>query len=663
MPKNKKYDNESISALKGADRVRLRPSVIFGSDDLNGCKHSFFEILSNSIDEAREGYGSVITVTRFADNSLEVIDEGRGIPLDYNPKEERYNWELVYCELYAGGKYNNLESGNYQYSLGLNGLGACATQYASEYFEVSVYRDGFHYELSFEKGKNIGGLKKTAYKGSKRGSRQKWRPDRDVFTEIIIPLDYFKQVLRQQAIINAGIRFHLIDEASGESWDFVYPEGIKGHVEELLGTTGLTEPYYFTGEGRGRDRKDKEDYQVKAEICFAFSNDNPGIEYYHNSSWLEYGGSPDRAARSAFVAVLDSLAKEQNRYQAEESKISFRDIEDSLILVISSFSSFSSYENQTKKAINNRYIQAFLSDLIRENFHVWVIEHQKEALIILDQVLVNKRSRERAESQRRNLKKKLSGQIDNIYNRVDNFVDCRSKDVNRRELYIVEGNSALGSVKMARNAEFQAVIPLRGKILNCLKASYTQIFKNDIIMDLIKLLGCGIHLEGHSKLKDVPDFNIDNLRWDKIIICTDADVDGFQIRTLILAMFYRLTPQLIEEGKIHIVESPLFEISHQAGKDQKTYFAYSDREKNGLLDKLKTGKVHVQRSKGLGENEPEMMWITTMNPDTRRLYQVYPEDADSTFEMFDILLGNNLEGRKAYISEHGHRYMDMLDVV
>lgn len=662
MPKVGTYNNESISSLKGADRVRKRPSVIFGSDDLAGCQHSFFEILSNSIDEAREGYGKLITVTRYKDYSLEVTDEGRGIPLDYNKNEDRYNWELVYCELYAGGKYDNVAGGTYKFSLGLNGLGACATQYASEYFDVSVYRDGFHYELHFAKGENIGGLKKTPYTGRKRGTSQRWKPDKDVFTEVEIPLDYLQQVLRQQAIINAGISFRLIDEISGQSYDYYYADGIKGHAEELLGQDGLTDLAYFSGEGRGKDRQDKEDYLVKAEVVFAFSNHDPVIEYYHNSSWLEYGGSPERAARSAFVAEFDAAAKAQNKYQNEESKISFKDISDSLVLIISSFSTFSSYENQTKKAINNRYIQAFLTDLLRNHLRVWFIEHQAEANRVLDQILVNKRSRENAEKQRLNLKKRLSGQIDNIYHRVDNFVDCRTKDVNRRELYIVEGNSALGSVKMARDAEFQAVIPLRGKILNCLKASYNQIFKNDIIMDLIKLLGCGIHIEGKKK-REIAEFDLDKLLWEKIIICTDADVDGFQIRTLILAMFYRLTPELINEGKIYIVESPLFEINHQVKGEDRSYFAYSDQEKNQIVDALPKGKIHIQRSKGLGENEPEMMWLTTMNPDTRRLYQVYPEDQESAAACFDTLLGNDLEGRKQYIADHGHEYMSMLDVI
>lgn len=658
----KTYTNESISSLKGADRVRKRPSVIFGSDDLEGCKHSFFEILSNSIDEAREGYGTLITVTRFKDLSIQIEDEGRGIPLDYNAKEERYNWELVYCELYAGGKYDNISGKNYKYSLGLNGLGACATQYASEYFDVAVRRDGFLYELHFEKGNPVGGLKKTEARGRKTGTIQRWKPDSDVFTEINIPLDYYREVLKQQAIVNAGVCFRLIDEAGDSTEDFLYEDGIAGHVRELSGESAMTELHYFEGEGSGRDREDKQDYKVLAQVAFSFNHSRSEIEYYHNSSYLEYGGSPDRAARTAFVAELDREIKAQNKYKSDESKIGFDDIKDSLVLVISSFSTFSSYENQTKKAINNRFIQQFLTELIREKLRVWIIENQPQASRVIDQILVNKRSRENAEKQRLSLKKKLSGQIDNMYNRVKNFVDCRSRDVSERELYIVEGNSALGSVKMARDAEFQAVIPLRGKILNCLKAGYTQIFNNDIIMDLINILGCGIHMEAKSKRKFAA-FDLSALRWNKVIICTDADFDGYQIRTLILAMLYRLTPELITEGKIFIAESPLFEITVSGKNLDQTYYAYSDGEKNAFVQSVKSGKVHIQRSKGLGENEPEMMWDTTMNPKTRRLIQVLPEEEEKMKETFDLLLGDNLSGRKQYIEDFGSDYLELLDVI
>jgi len=659
MTKGKKpgvYGNESISSLKGADRVRLRPGVIFGSDGIEGCQHSFFEILSNSIDEAREGYGDRIEVIRHSDHSITVKDYGRGIPLDFNPKENRYNWELVFCELYAGGKYKNNTGENYEFSLGLNGLGSCATQYSSEYMDVTVFRDGYRYDLHFEKGENIGGLIKEKCNYESTGTIQKWKPDLEVFTDIDIPLEYFIATLRKQAVVNAGLKFILTDEASGNTYEFVYENGITDYIKEINGDKGFTSIQFFETTAKGRDREDKPEYRVKMQVAFCFNNEVNLLEYYHNSSLLEHGGSPDRAVKAAFVNEIDKCIRNKGKYNKDESKITFADIQDSLILVTNSFSTMTSYENQTKKSITNKFIQEAMTDFIRQQLEVYLIENKLESDKIVEQVLVNKRSRETAERTRINIKKKLGGSVD-ISNRVKKFVDCRTKDVNRRELYIVEGDSALGSCKMGRDAEFQAIMPVRGKILNCLKAEYDSIFKNEIIVDLLKVLGCGVEIKSKHN-KDLNTFDINNLRWSKIIICTDADVDGFQIRTLILAMFYRLVPTLIQEGKVFIAESPLFEINCKG----KTYFAYSEKEKAEILAKLEGNKYTIQRSKGLGENEPEMMWETTMNPETRRLIKIVPDDIEKTEYMFDLLLGDNLQGRKSYIEENGMRFLDMIDV-
>ncbi len=657
------YGNESIQMLKGADRVRLRPAVIFGSDNLEGCIHSFFEILSNSIDEAREGYGNQIFITRFADGTIEVEDYGRGIPLDYNTKEQRFNWELVYCELYAGGKYNNNTSGDYEFSLGLNGLGACATQYASEFFDVTVFRDKTKYSMSFKKGNPVTELQTEPYRFKRTGTIQRWRPDSEVFTETIIPLDTFKEIIKRQSVINSGIEFILKDAESGEEFHYSYPEGIKGYVDELSDMRGLTDSFFFSGEGKGRDKADRDEYKVKAEVSFCFNNNINELEYFHNSSFLEHGGSPDKAVRSAFVSEVDRQIKLRDKYKANESKIIFQDIADSLILVTNTFSTQTSYENQTKKAINNKFIQDFMTQLIKDNLEIWFTENKDSGDKVVDQILVNKRSRENAEKTRVNIKKKLMGSLD-INNRIKKFVDCRSRDVGKRELYIVEGDSALGSVKLGRDAEFQAVMPVRGKILNCLKADYATIFKSDIITDLLKVLGCGVEISNKHN-KDLSAFNIENLRWNKIIICTDADVDGFQIRTLILAMLYRLTPTLIDKGYVYIAESPLFEITYRAkGKnaEEKTYFAFNEKEKTEILSKVDPKLCTIQRSKGLGENEPEMMWQTTMNPKSRRLIKVCSEDAQKMSEVFDLLLGDNLAGRKLHIEQDGHLYLDMLDI-
>lgn len=643
--------------MKGADRVRLRPGVIFGSDGIEGCIQSFFEILSNSIDEAREGYGNVIDVIRHKDKSITVIDRGRGIPLDYNNKEGRFNWELVFCELYAGGKYKNNEGENYEYSLGLNGLGAASTQFASEYMDVEVIRDGYKYVLHFEKGNNVGGLEKTKVKTKETGTKIKWKPDLEVFTDIDIPLETYKEVLKRQAVVNRGLKFEFYDEESGTHETYLYENGIEDYVKEIIGEKGLTGvQYYEMEEIKGKDREDKAEYKVKAEIAFAFSNENTRIEYYHNSSYLEYGGSPDKALKSAFLSVIDKYLRENGKYNKNEKKITFQDIEDSLVFISNSFSTVTSYENQTKKAITNKFIQQAMTEFIRERLEVYFIENRIEAEKVAGQILVNKRSREKAERTRIDIKKKLANDI-SITNKVKKFVDCRTKDKDLRELYIVEGDSALGSTKLGRDSEFQAIMPIRGKILNCLKADVKRIFDSEIIVDLLKVLGCGVELSSKQN-KELSNFDLEKLNWNKIIICTDADVDGYQIRTLVLAMIYRLVPTLLREKLVYIAESPLYEI---IDKDEKSHFAYSDSERDAIMKKLKSG-FKVQRSKGLGENEPEMMWETTMNPATRRLIRVTMEDAEKANEYFELFLGNNVDRRREFIAEHGHKYIDVTDL-
>lgn len=658
MAKKQEYGNESIKSLKGADRVRKRPAVIFGSDGLEGCEHSVFEIMSNSIDEAREGYGNKICVTRFLDGSVEVQDFGRGIPVDYNKNEDKYNWELLFCEMYAGGKYDN-GGDNYEFSLGLNGLGLCATQYASEYMEAEIHTDGYKYTLHFEKGENIGGLKKEKYDKKDTGTRIKWKPDLDVFTDINIPIEYFQETIKRQAIVNDGVKFILKNQTSAskfETFEYCYNDGIMDYVKEIAGDTAFTTPQYWECERKGKDREDLPEYKLKIKSAICFSLKNQLKEYYHNSSFLEHGGAPEKAFRSAFVNQINAYLKANNKYSKNDGQINIQDVEDCIIFVVSSFSTQTSYENQTKKAITNKFIQEAMTDFFRKQLEVYFIENKMDADKISNQVLINMRARIKAENTRKTLKTSLQSKMD-MTNRIQKFVDCRSKDVNEREVFIVEGDSALGACKQARDASFQAIMPVRGKILNCLKSDYDKIFKSEIITDLIKVLGCGVEVKSKAA-KDLSLFDINNLRWSKILICTDADVDGFHIRTLILTMIYRLMPKIIEAGKVYIAESPLYEVTC---KDQ-TYFAYNEKEMDEIKEKIGDQKYTVQRSKGLGENEAEMMALTTMNPKTRRLIKVTPDDAQKTSEMFDLLLGDNLEGRKEYISDYGHLYLDAADV-
>ncbi|MBQ9080635.1 MAG: DNA topoisomerase [Clostridia bacterium] len=657
----KQYNDQNIKALKGEDRVRKRPAVIFGSDGLEGCEHAFFEILSNAVDEAREGYGDEIVITAWNDRSITIDDHGRGVPLGYNEREKRWNWDLIYNELYAGGKYDNNENGGYEYSLGTNGLGACSTQYSSEFMTVKSYDGENESCIKFKKGKPVTKLVVTPLdkKDKRTGTVVHWKPDLEVFTDINIPREFFEDTLYRQAVVNSGVCFTLHYQNEDGSFDekkFVYANGISDYLGELTGDSALTEPVLWHMETSGRDRPDKPEYKVKADFTFCVSNKTTLLEYYHNSSFLEHGGSPDRAVKSAFTYAIDKYLKAQGKYNKNESKISFNDIADCLVLVINSFSTMTSYENQTKKSITNPFIYEAMNEYIRRNLDIYFIEHPTEAEVFANQVLINKRSRESAESARINIKKKLTGTMD-IANRVEKFVSCRSKDPNIRELYIVEGDSALTSCKLARNAEFQAIIPVRGKTFNCLKGSYEKLFKSEIITDLLKVIGCGVEIDGKVK-GDLVKFDLAALRWSKIIICTDADEDGFHIRTLLLTMFYRLLPTLIREGRVFIAETPLFEITT---KDE-TLFAYNEFEKTDILKKLGNKKYSIQRSKGLGENEPEMMSLTTMNPETRRLVSVLPDNAEKTFEIFDTLLGDNLPARKRFITEFGSKYMKEADI-
>lgn len=660
MAKKAEYTEESISQLKGADRVRLRPAVIFGSDGIEGCEHAVFEILSNSIDEAREGYGNEITVTKFLDGSIEVLDHGRGMPMDYNEKEGRYNWELLFCEMYAGSKYNTNNGGTYEYSLGLNGLGLCATQYASEYMEAEIHKNGFCYKMNFEHGEPVGELQKEPYSKRDTGTRIRWKPDLQVFTDIDIPLEYYQETIKRQSVVNEGVKFILREQVgtnSFEKYEYSYEHGITDYVKEIVGDKAFSSVQFWQTERKGKDRADMPEYKVKMNIALCFSNKVQLKEYYHNSSFLEHGGAPEKAVKSAFVSQIDSYLKANSRYLKTDSKITFQDVDDCLVLVISSFSTQTSYENQTKKAITNKFIQEAMTEFLKHSLEVYFIENKIEADKIAEQVLINMRSRIKAESTRLNIKKTLQSS-NSMTDRIEKFVDCRSKDVTEREIFIVEGDSALGACKQARDSAFQAIMPVRGKILNCLKAEYTKIFKSEIITDLIKVLGCGVEVSSKAN-KNLSLFNMDNLRWNKVIICTDADVDGFQIRTLILTMIYRLMPTLIKEGKVFIAESPLYEINC---KDD-TYFCYTEKEKAQVLEEIGDKKYTVQRSKGLGENEPEMMWLTTMNPKTRRLIKVEPDySPEAVADKFDLLLGDNLQGRKDYIAENGYQYIELTDL-
>ena len=644
------YSNESIKSLKGADRVRLRPGIIFGTNDINGCTHSVFEIISNSIDEAKAGYGDTVNIKYMADGTVIVEDFGRGVPMDWNANEQRYNWELVFAEMYAGGKMD--ADSMYDNSLGLNGLGCCATQYASEYMIVTSCRDGYKYTMNFKKGVPVGELQKVPYDGP-TGTKIEFKPDLEVFTAIVVDPNVLHDMCRKQALTNAGV--HLVVDYEGyEPIDWYYENGASEFIEQLLGPEKLCDVASYAGEIFCQNSEDTPEYKLKMEIALSFSRQHVLEEFYHNSSHLEEGGKTLDGFRKGAVKVFKKAIKESGKFQKGDELINIRDIEEILCCVFISWcpGALTFFGNQTKKKVLNECFEPAVARFTEEAITRWIAENQKESDRVLAEIVANKKIREKADNVRSSAIKKLSSGIDSFGSQPQKFVGCASKDKNERELYIVEGDSALGSCKLARNGQFQALMPVRGKITNCLKEDLVKVLNSDIILDLLQVMGCGIEVQGKN-MKELPKFDIDKLNFDKLIICTDADLDGMQIRCLLLTFFYILTPTLLREGKVYIAETPLYEIT--CGKE--TRFAYDEKEKDAILKEFDGRRVKIQRSKGLGENDPEMMSISTMRPDTRRLIKVDYAGAEQDINfMFNALLGEDITSRRVLINEYASAF-------
>lgn len=646
------YGNESIRQLKGADRVRKRPGVIFGSNDIVGCTHSVFEIISNSIDEAKAGYGDRVEVTYRKDGTVTVKDYGRGVPMDFNSTEGKYNWQLVFDELYAGGKMD--ETGDYTNSLGLNGLGCCATQYASEFMEVTSYRDGFKYQMSFKKGVPVGNLRKTTYDGP-TGTEITFKPDNEVFTETIVDVHELNDMCRRQAITNAGI--HLIVKYEGANEvDWYYEHGPQEFLEQIV-EDRMSNVSRYEGEVKCRNTPDDDPFTLSMNMAFTFSRQLSISEFYHNSSWLEDGGKTLDGFRKGAVKAIKRAIKDKGTFNKGDENINIRDIEDIMCIVFVSWcpGSKTFFGNQTKKEVLNAPFELAASNFTEEALTAWIVNNRKESDKILTEIVNNKRIREKADSVRASAVKKLTSSIDSFGSRPQKYVECASKDKNERELYIVEGDSALGSCKLARDGQFQAIMPVRGKITNCLKEDLVKVLNSQIILDLLQVMGCGIEVETTKQkgMKELPKFDLEKLNFNKLIICTDADVDGMQIRCLLLTLFYTLTPTLLREGKVYIAETPLYEIT--SGKE--TRFAYDESEKDQILKEWAGKKIKIQRSKGLGENNPEMMSVSTMAPETRRLIRVNYKGAEQEVRfIFNALLGEDICSRREMINDYASEF-------
>ena len=653
MAGNSNYGQSAITSYKDEDQVRKRPSVIFGTNDEYGAAHGIYEIIANAIDEARAGYGTEIKVSIWEDGTVEVSDDGRGVPMDWNEKEQKFNWELVFCTLYASGKY---DSSNYGDALGLNGLGATAMQYASEFMDVYSTRDGKTSVMHFAKGRPAGDMQVIPAIREGSGTTIKFKPDSEVFINIrdmALPPEYYVNILRRQAMLHAGLKIVFWHEKIGREVVMYYPNGIADFLGAVCERPLIKEVASYNDSKWGTDREEEDKYELKMRCAFTFSRETSLNELYHNGSHLYEGGVTLDALKFGVAKAFTDWGIEQGKL-GKNDKIQFKDVESILLFVgdTSAPGHRTYFKNQTKAAINNPFIKQQYFEFIYYCFRLWLTQNNTEGSRVFGEVLANKAAREEADKVSKKVVQSLSKGI-GFGNKPKKFVDCRSKLPFERELFIVEGDSALGSCKLSRDAGFQAIMPVRGKIINCLKKDLSTILSSEIVIDLLKVFGCGIEAES-KHIEGLPKFDIDKLNWGKIIICTDADLDGMQIRCLIITLIYRLCPSLLKKGKVFIAETPLFEISY--GKD--TRFAYTENEKTKILAEFEAAgvpmnKVKIQRSKGLGENDPEMMSISTMAPLTRRLVPVeFKEDDTDAAYYFNALLGDDLETRRILINEY-----------
>ena len=664
------YGNESIETIDTErDQVRQKPTIYFGTNDVKGCAHGTFELVTNSLDEIREGHGNFIKVVVDDNNVITVIDNARGVPMGYNTAKETFNWYLVYCKLFASGKYN---ASNYGASAGLNGVGASITQFASTFMKVVSSRKelviengkeklvGKRYTMNFKDGHPDGELIVEDYDGP-TGTAVTYQPDRKVFLSIDIPVEIFLDRFRRMAMLIPNATIML--DYKGTPFTLSYPSGCAGYIEDACQDKVINDIIEISGECEGADDdfEDSEVYKAGFSVAFTFSRDVNFKEVYHNGTYLEEAGTSFDGFRYGLTKVIEEYARKSGKI-AHNGRIQFTDIDEMLVAIISTDcpGNLSYFKGQYKTAIGNPLLRKLASSVTLEELRKWAATHKDEMDKIVEAVLLNKEAREKADSVKRKVIDKMKKDINSLGGKPAKFMKCKSTDASKTELYITEGDSAKGAVVLARDAEYQAIMPLRGKILNCLKESLERIMDSDIILDLIHVIGCGV--EPRSKyIKDIPVFDINKLNFGKIIICTDADIDGGHIRCLLLTMIYRLMPTLLKRGHVYIAETPLFTITC----DKQKYFAYNEEEKVKILGELgqqgyRDSQIKLERSKGLGENDADDMAVSTMNPATRRLVQVeYPEGDDSQFvELINTLMGTDLESRKNIIADH----FDSVDV-
>ena len=617
------YGAEQIQVLEGLEAVRKRPGMYIGSTSERGLHHLVYEVVDNSIDEALAGYCTDINVIIHQDNSITVTDNGRGIPVDLH-ETGKPAVEVVLTVLHAGGKFGG---DGYKVSGGLHGVGVSVVNALSKYMEVEVKRDGKIHAISFQRGVTVSPMKVIG-ETEETGTKVHFLPDTEIFSVTEYSYDTLKHRLRELSFLNKEITIHLRDERSGRSESFHFDGGIRSFVQHLNKKKEVInpEPIYFNGT--------KDDIVV--EIALQYNDSyQENIYSFVNNINTEEGGTHLAGFKIALTRAANDYAKKNNIIKGNQSNLSGEDIREGITSVISLKIREPQFEGQTKTKLGNSEVRGIVDSIVSEGLNEYFEEHPDITKKILDKAVMASRAREAARKARELTRRKNALEVSSLPGKL---ADCSVKDPTHCEIFIVEGDSAGGSAKQGRDRRFQAILPIRGKILNVEKARLDRIYANAEIRTMITAFGSGISDE----------FDLSKLRYNKIVIMTDADVDGAHIRTLLLTFFYRYMKPLIEHGHVYIAQPPLYQIR----KGKKSWYTYSDEELTAKLDEVGRENSVIQRYKGLGEMNPEQLWDTTMNPEGRTMLQVSMEDAEAADELFTILMGDKVEPRRQFIEEH-----------
>ncbi|ADG04787.1 DNA topoisomerase (ATP-hydrolyzing) subunit B [Kyrpidia tusciae] len=630
---NLTYDESQIQVLEGLEAVRKRPGMYIGATSSRGLHHLVWEVVDNSIDEALAGYCDHIVVRVNPDNSVTVIDNGRGIPVGTHPKLGKPTVEVVLTVLHAGGKFDGK---GYKVSGGLHGVGVSVVNALSEWLEVEVWREGSAYRQRYSRGVPVTPLERLG-PTDRTGTQVTFKPDPEIFEDVVFQYDILQGRLRELAFLNAGITIILEDARDGRRQEFAYQGGIRSFVEYLNRSKEVLHqpPVYIAAE--------KDDVMVEVALQY---NDGyvPSLYSFANNIHTHEGGTHESGFKSALTRVINDYARKNNLLKDSDSNVTGEDVREGLTAIISVKIPDPQFEGQTKTKLGNSEVRGIVESAFGERFVVFLEENPAVARKIVDKCITAARAREAARKARELTRRKNALEVSSLPGKL---WDCSSKDASESELYLVEGDSAGGSAKSGRDRHFQAILPLRGKILNVEKARMDKILSNNEIRAIITAIGTGIE----------PDFDISRARYHKVVIMTDADVDGSHIRTLLLTFFYRYMRPLIEAGYVYIAQPPLYRI--QKGKVVR--YAYSDQERDHIVGELKGDVNDIQRYKGLGEMDAEQLWETTMDPESRTLLQVSMQDAIEADAIFSVLMGDRVEPRREFIEAHAH-FVRNLDI-